>query len=249
MTVLSFTKMQAQGNDFVILDMRINPLPDLGAEFIRKITKRRYGIGCDQLLLMFPDTEADIRLRIFNNDGSEAENCGNGLRCVASLLLEEVGGGGPSALSIRIADRMVRAEKLQNRIRIHMGAATVTSYNDSHADVEIGNPHRVFFEALETFPEDRNIEIISGRIGDDVYVDIIERGAGHTLACGSGACAIAAAIWAMEKHTRPQTIHMSGGHVVVSGTPDSVVLEGTVSLVFTGEYHILSGEISGNQSV
>jgi len=240
MNPLPFTKMQAQGNDFVILDGRTSELPELTREFVRGISERRYGIGCDQLLAILSDDKADIQLRIFNNDGSEAGNCGNGLRCVASLLLDK----GPSTLSIRIIDRIVRVEKSNDRIRVHMGAATVTDRTDSHVDVEIGNPHRIFFETTEKFPEDRNIEIISGQIGDDVYVDIIERGAGHTPACGSGACAVAAAIWSTEEHTRPQTIHMHGGDVVVSGTPDSMILEGPVSLVFTGEYHIPSHHAS-----
>jgi len=234
-TAIPFSKMQAQGNDFVILDGRAYSLPPLTDEFVRKITERRYGIGCDQLLVMLPDDEADIHLRIFNSDGSEAENCGNGLRCVASLLL---GDDDIPGMSLRIADRTVRAEKHQGQVRVHMGAATIISHGDSYVDVRIGNPHRVFFEAVEEFPEDKNIEIISGRISDDVYVDIIERGTGHTPACGSGACAIATAIWSMDKHTRPQIIHMPGGDVVVSGTPDSIILEGTVSFVFAGEYRI-----------
>jgi len=234
MNMLPFTKMQAQGNDFVILDGRIDTLPELTREFVRRISERHYGIGCDQLLAIFPDNDADIHLRIFNNDGSEAENCGNGLRCIASLLLND----DKSTLSIRITDRIVRTEKHHNRIRVYMGGATVTNRTGSHIDIEIGNPHRVFFESTEKFPEDRNIEIISGQIGDDAYVDIIERGAGHTLACGSGACAVAAAIWTVEEHARPLTVHMPGGDVVVSGAPDAIMLEGSVSLVFTGKYCI-----------
>lgn len=233
MSTLTFTKMQAQGNDFVILDARANNLPKLTREFVRNISERRYGIGCDQLLILFPDDDADIRLRVFNNDGSEAENCGNGLRCVASLFLN---GDNPPAISIKMENRLIQAEKNGDRIRVHMGAATIIEHTERHVDIDIGNPHRVFFEATETFPDDRNIEIISGQIGDDVYVDIIERGAGRTPACGSGACAITTAIWLLERHTRPQTIHMSGGDVEVSGTPDSIILEGTVALVFTGEY-------------
>ncbi len=233
MNTLTFTKMQAQGNDFVILDARVNQLPELTHAFVRKISERRYGIGCDQLLILFPDDDADIRLRIFNNDGSEAENCGNGLRCVASLLLND---DNPPVFSIKMMDRLVQAEKNGDRIRVHMGAATITEHAEKHVDINIGNPHRVFFEATEAFPDDRNIEIISGQIGDDVYADIIDRGEGRTPACGSGACAIATAIWIVERHTRPQTIHMPGGDVVVSGTPDSIILEGTVALVFTGEY-------------
>jgi len=234
MNMLPFTKMQAQGNDFVILDGRTNPLPELTRELVRRISERHYGVGCDQLLAIFPDDGAGIHLRIFNNDGYEAENCGNGLRCIAGLLLND----DKSTLPIRIADRIVRTERHHHQIRVHMGAATVTDRTDSHIDIEIGNPHRVFFEGTEKFPEDRNIEIISGQIGDDAYVDIIERGTGHTLACGSGACAVAAAIWTVEEHTRPLTVHMPGGDVVVSGAPDAIMLEGTVSFVFSGKYRI-----------
>jgi len=104
--------------------------------------------------------------------------------------------------------------------------------------VDIGNEHRVFFEAIEEFPQDRNIEIISGQIADDVYVDIIERGTGHTPSCGSGACATAVAIWHQDAHQRPQRIHMPGGMVTVSGTPDDVCLEGPVSFVYEGEFRL-----------
>jgi len=235
MSILTFTKMQAQGNDFVILDARANMLPELTCAFVRNICERRYGIGCDQLLLLFPDDDANIRLQIFNNDGSEAENCGNGLRCVANLLLN---GDKPPMMSIKMMDRLVQAEKSGNQIRVHMGAANVTAHTESYVDIDIGNPHRVFFANTEELPDDRNIEIISGQVGDNVYADIIERGAGRTPACGSGACAIATAIWVVDKHTRPQTIHMPGGKVVVSGTPGSIILEGPVARVFTGEYHI-----------
>lgn len=231
MSPLPFIKMQAQGNDFVILDGRKTELPELTAEFVRQITERRYGIGCDQLLVLLATKKADARLRIFNNDGSEAGNCGNGLRCVANVLLEE---GSATSVNIELNDRIVIAEQGGHGVRAHMGAAKVTDSTEAHVDVEIGNPHRVFFEATEDFPSDRNIEIVSGRIADNVYIDIIERGVGHTPACGSGACAVAAAIWSTEDHNRPLTIHMPGGEVHVSGGLDDIVLEGEVSHVFDG---------------
>lgn len=230
---LPFTKMQAQGNDFIILDGRHTELPALNETFVRTICERRYGVGCDQLLLLAPFDKADASLRIFNNDGSEAANCGNGLRCVADLLMCETG---RTELRIALADRIVRAGRSQHGVRVEMGEAVVTGRSEAHVDVHVGNLHRVFFEATEEFPDDCNIEIVSGRVADHLYIDIIERGAGRTPACGSGACAAAAAIWHLEGHQRPQTVEMPGGSVIVSGTRDNIVLEGSVRRTFTGIY-------------
>jgi len=232
---LPFTKMQAQGNDFIVLNGLEHDLPECSNEFVRTIAERRYGIGCDQLLILTPSKDADAHMRIFNNDGTEAANCGNGLRCVGALLLESLN---KESVSIALNDRIVIAKKTERGIAVEMGAAQITSQTDAHVDVEIGNPHSVFFEAVESFPEDRNIEIVTGQVADHVYIDIIERGSGRTSACGSGACATAAAVWHVEKHTRPQTIEMPGGTVLVSGSPENLTLEGTVETVFTGEYQL-----------
>jgi len=234
MTALPFTKMQAQGNDFIILNGLNHTLPQLSEAFVRTITERRYGIGCDQLLVLEASDLADAGMRIFNNDGSEAANCGNGLRCAGEFLMSD---SGSDQVSIALADRIVRAER-NNGIRIEMGAAIISAQTDAHIDVEIGNPHSVFFEAVEEFPVDRNVEIITGQIADHVYVDIIERGSGHTPACGSGACATAVAIWHAESHVRPLTIEMPGGILHVSGTADHLILDGVVSKTFEGVFSL-----------
>jgi len=232
--MVPFTKMQAQGNDFIVLNALEDDLPALSDEFIRTITERRYGIGCDQLLVLLPSKAADAAIRIFNNDGSEAANCGNGLRCVADLLMSELD---VTELTIALADRIVCASYGKHGVRVEMGEIEIQAQTDAHVDIQIGNPHAVFFEATESFPHDRNIEMITGQIADHVYIDIIERGAGRTLACGSGACATAAAIWHLEKHNRPLTIEMPGGKVTVSGNLDNVILEGSVAIAFTGHYY------------
>jgi len=227
--------MQAQGNDFIILNGLIDALPELSQAFVRRITERRYGIGCDQLLVLQQSEQADAAVRIFNNDGSEAANCGNGLRCVGELLMQQTG---KAQVSIALADRIVLSSRTANSIRVDMGAAIITAHNDSHVDVDIGNPHSVFFETVEAFPADRNVEIVTGQVADHVYIDIIERGAGPTPACGSGACATAAAIWHAEQHNRPLTIAMPGGEVTVSGTIDHLILEGPVKQTFAGSFSL-----------
>ncbi|ATX82569.1 diaminopimelate epimerase [Mariprofundus ferrinatatus] len=235
MSSVPFTKMQAQGNDFVVLNGLSCELPELTDTFVRQITERRYGIGCDQLLVLENCASADASLRIFNSDGSEAANCGNGLRCVGELLMHD---SGKESISIKLADRTVTASRGETGVRVEMGAATITDQTDAHVDVEIGNEHRVFFEATEKFPTDRNVEIVTGQVVDHIYIDIIERGAGRTPACGSGACATAAAVWAVEGEVRPLKIEMPGGEVIVSGSIDNVILEGIVSKTFEGQFSI-----------
>jgi len=231
-TTLPFVKMQAQGNDFVILNGMKDVLPELNEAFTRNICERRYGVGCDQLLVLLPHNDSDAFMRIFNADGSEAANCGNGLRCVGDLLMRQLN---RDEVTIALPGRNVTARRSESGIAVEMGAASVTDQTEAHVDIDIGNLHRVFFEATEHFPEDRNIEIVTGQVADHVYLDIIERGAGRTLACGSGACAATAAIWQVDGHTRPQSIEMPGGEVIVSGSPENLILEGSVETVFTGK--------------
>jgi len=232
---LPFTKMQAQGNDFIILNGLNRTLPELSEAFVRAISERRYGIGCDQLLVLQPCDHADASMRIFNNDGSEAGNCGNGLRCVGEYLMTAAN---TDRVSIALTDRIVHAKRSDQGVRVDIGSASIGRQTDAHIDVEIGNPHSVFFEAVEQFPTDRNVEIVTGQVADHVYIDIIERGVGHTPACGSGACATAVAIWHAEAHIRPLTIEMPGGTVCVSGSPENLILEGSVSQTFEGVYSL-----------
>jgi len=232
---LSFVKMQAQGNDFVILDGLHDDIPHLDQQDILNITERRYGVGCDQLLVLRPDDDCDVRMIIFNTDGSEAKNCGNGLRCVADLLLRRMH---RDTLLIALADRQVMVERGEHGVRVQMGTAVITDVQETHTDVDVGNEHRVVFELLEeeAFPADKNIEIVTGQIADRVYIDIIERGVGPTRACGSGATATAAAVWHREGHRNPLTIEMPGGEVFVSAIGDDLWLEGPVTEVFRGVY-------------
>ncbi len=230
-----FVKMQAQGNDFVILDALHDDIPALDTRQICNITERRYGIGCDQLLWLEKAENADARMRIFNTDGSEAMNCGNGLRCAADLLMRRLH---RQQLRIALPDRTVQAMYSEHGVRVCMGQARIEDACKTHSDVHIGNRHRVLFALAgeDELPHDRNVEIITGHIADHVYIDIIELGVGPTRACGSGASATAAAIWQREDHERPLTIEMPGGQVLVTRQDDQLWLEGRVAEVFHGVY-------------
>ncbi|MBF0281543.1 MAG: diaminopimelate epimerase [Zetaproteobacteria bacterium] len=238
MPLFPFVKMQAQGNDFIIIDGLNHPIPHLDTPTIRTLTDRRLGIGCDQLLVLTKTAAVDAFLTIYNQDGSQAMNCGNGLRCVGDYLLRQLN---QPQCTLAIHDRTIQAERTDIGIRVAMGNAVITEENVHHIDLNIGNRHRVFFDAMESITEassTHNIEIITGQVGNHAWIEIIERGVGPTLACGSGACAVTAAIWHRDQHNEPQTIEMPGGQVVVSGTPKMMLLEGAVSRVFTGEFEI-----------
>ncbi|MDQ6963313.1 MAG: diaminopimelate epimerase, partial [Mariprofundales bacterium] len=135
---------------------------------------------------------------------------------------------------IAIADRIVTASRDGDSVVVDLGRAEVTCCDEHHADVTIGNHHRVYFDVTEELDATRNIEIITGSSGDHLWIDIIERGAGRTPACGSGAAAAAVAWWQLQHAVVPLTIEMPGGEVQVSGSPQSVRLSGVVNTVFCG---------------
>ncbi len=224
--------MQAQGNDFVILNAMIDTLPELTQTFITKICHRHIGIGCDQLLVLQPHDTADALMLIYNADGSKAANCGNGLRCIGDLLMKQLK---QDEVSIALPDRIVTAKQTDKGIAVVMGNADIEDVAEDYTDVLIGNPHRVYFKHAQVCPE-RNVEIISDYDENHVDIRIIERGAGETLACGSGACATAVAVWQKLGRVSPLIIQMPGGNVHVHQADGQLILTGMVTYVFDGQY-------------
>jgi len=229
---IPFVKMQAQGNDFVILNGIVDTLPELTQAFITKLCHRHLGIGCDQLLVLLPHHTADALMVIYNADGSKAANCGNGLRCVGDLLMRQTG---KPQVSIALADRIVSAKHTADGVQVVMGEFEIEKVTKDYVDILIGNPHRVYFNHVQACPE-RNVEIISDYDENHANIRIIERGAGETLACGSGACATAAAVWQKLGHVSPLMIQMPGGNVYVHQAGTQLLLTGIVTYVFDGHY-------------
>ncbi|MDX8383081.1 MAG: diaminopimelate epimerase [Ghiorsea sp.] len=229
---IPFVKMQAQGNDFVILNGLQDRLPALDSAMISQICNQHWGIGCDQLLVLQQHDHADALMLIFNADGSQAANCGNGLRCVGDVLMRKTG---KKQVTIALADRLVSATQTALGIAVNMGKAVVEHIAEDYTDINMGNPHRVYFSNAQACPE-RNVEIIADYDAKQASIRIIERGTGETLACGSGACATAAAIWQKLNSSAPLSIVMSGGVVKVALKHHDIYLEGSVKHVFAGEY-------------
>jgi diaminopimelate epimerase len=274
---LSFVKMHGLGNDFVVLDGVRQPI-SLTTEQVRFLADRHFGIGCDQLLLVEPAPTPDtlFRYRIFNADGGEVEQCGNGARCFARFVRDE---GLTDATTIPVmtaSGRIVLHVEDNGEVTVDMGVprlepaeipfeapARAMSYplavhGEIHviSAVSMGNPHAVLrvedvdsapvetlgpaIESHPRFPKRVNVGFMQVLAPDHIRLRVYERGAGETLACGTGACAAVVAGrlhgWLVDtvKVDLPGgrlTIHWQGEgrHVLMTG-PATRVFEGRITL-------------------
>lgn len=270
-----FLKMHGLGNDFVVLDARGRAL-DLTVPRRRAIADRRLGVGCDQLIVLEPptDAEADVFMRIYNPDGSEAQACGNATRCVASVVMDE---HKSDDVTIQTVAGLLESQKVGRGanglpvISVDMGLVRMDwreipvakACDTNHMPVglgplqdpvgtNVGNPHATFFvddlasipitelgpklEHDPFFPERVNVGVAQ-IIGENrLRLSVWERGAGLTLACGSGACA--AGVAAARRGLTGRTVDV----VVEHGTltiewlrDDHVSMTGGISLAYRGE--------------
>jgi len=251
---LPFIKMHGLGNDYIFIDC----FPKTTAEYIAKtdlpalarhVSDRHFGIGSDGLVLIMPSKDADAKMRIFNADGSEAEMCGNAIRCVGKYLYE-------SALcrnvqlqietlaGIRFLSLQVSHGRVE-QVTVNMGRPVIQPESIQvgmdpigYTSVNMGNPHAVFFrDDLAKLPVNTNIEFVRVRNRHEIDVRVIERGSGETLACGTGACAAAVAAIYHGLTERTVTVHLPGGDLSIQWNAASspVFMTGPATEVFCGE--------------
>lgn len=269
---LKFTKMHGLGNDFVVFDA-INQRVALSEEQIRHIAHRRFGIGCDQVLLVEPPRlpGTEFHYRIFNADGSEVEQCGNGARCFARFVREQ-GLTQNDVIDVGTAAGPIRLFIEGEQVRVNMGAPVleperipfvadrrqpgyrieVEGQRLEIGAVSMGNPHAVLrvddvasapvrrlgplLESHPRFPERVNVGFMAVRAPDEIDLRVYERGAGETLACGTGACAAVVAGRLQGLLGETVTVHLRGGDLVVSwkGGSEPVWMTGPATTVFEG---------------
>ncbi len=274
---LRFTKMHGLGNDFVVIDA-ISQQVRLTPERIRAIADRHFGVGCDQVLVVqSPETPvADFRYRIFNSDGGEVENCGNGARCFALFVRQrQLTGkkvicvetaGGPMTLRVRDDDQVSvdmgipRLDPDQIPFSATAAAATypleVGSETLEISAVSMGNPHAVCvvgnldhypveilgpqIENHVRFPNRVNAGFMEILSRDAVKLRVYERGAGETLACGTGACAAVVAGRLRGLLDSRVAVTLPGGTLTVEWEGDGhpVVMTGPATSVFHGQIKI-----------
>ncbi len=258
---LPFFKMHAQGNDYIYFDFTDEPVPDLPFDTLAAaLSERRFGVGADGIVLILPPNDAkhDVRMRIFNADGSEAEICGSALRCITGWLGTRLEKDEIVIETIAGVKKGVVIEKTPQLITsISMGKPRLVAEHKVQGyvglEIDMGNPHFVIFdeqgplkeiirigpmiERDEQFTHGVNVHLAIVENPTSVHIGIWERGSGPTLACGSGACATAYAGIRLGKLAGETIeVHQPGGMVQVSFDEETqeITLSGEVSFVFTG---------------
>ncbi|MEY2701211.1 MAG: diaminopimelate epimerase [Pseudomonadota bacterium] len=274
---IRFTKMQGLGNDFVVIDA-VTQTVALDTAKVRRLADRHYGVGCDQILLVEPCDVPGFafRYRIFNADGSEVSQCGNGARCFARFVrdkglaagddIDVLTAAGPMRLSLQSGgdvcvnmgipvhapERIPLAMDYESRVYSIM----LEDGSVSFGAVSMGNPHAVILvdsidvapvqqqgalmESHRIFPERANIGFMQIVNRQEVRLRVFERGAGETLACGSGACA--AMVVGRELGLLDERVQVSlpGGRLVIewSGRGQPVFMTGPAETVFEGQINL-----------
>lgn len=269
---IPFLKMHGAGNDFVVFDNRSGTLAFSEAERIA-IADRRFGIGCDQIVLLETSRVATVFMRLYNSDGGEVSACGNATRCVGWLVMEE---GSAKEATIETRAGILHCKRAgEFAVEVDMGAPKF-GWQDiplareldtmqlslregavcNAVAVSMGNPHAVFFvddvdsvdlhrvgpqfEHDAIFPERANIEVAKVLDRRSIKLRVWERGAGETLACGTGACATAVAARLKGLVDERVDIHLPGGTLTIEWNGSSqkdastVLMTGPVDVVYEG---------------
>ncbi len=256
---IKFTKMHGIGNDYIFINCFAENLKNIDLKDLAiKMSDRHFGIGSDGIILIMPaeSKENDFRYRIFNSDGSEAEMCGNGIRCAAKYVFEY---GLTKKANLRFETKagIIKPEIVVEKgsvkdVRVNMGEPVLergkipmlgqkgTVVNEelklegrsiNVTCVSMGNPHCVIlvedtefkgFDELgkkienhKAFPNGTNVEFVQIMNQKEIKMRVWERGAGETLACGTGACASVVACVLNKKTERDVVVHLKGGNIQV----------------------------------
>ena len=275
--LLNFTKMHGLGNDFVVIDA-INQQLQLSGEQSRRIADRHFGVGCDQILLIEKPHTADTEFyyRIYNADGSEVEQCGNGARCFARFVREQ-GLTTSDVIDVGTAKGTIRLYLEENdQVRVNMGQPVLEpsaipfiadeqqptySIQVGQQQLEItalsmGNPHLVtlvddidgaalerlgpLLERHPLFPQRVNAGFMTINSRTEIQLRVYERGAGETLACGTGACAAVVSGHLRNLLDERVLVHLRGGDLVISwaGPGEPVWMTGPATTVFHGSMNL-----------
>lgn len=250
--MLSFGKYQGAGNDFLLIDHRA---PHFSPSLVPLLCNRKYGVGADGVILLENDSQADFRMRIFNSDGSEAESCGNGLRCLLRFISDL--GFPKQNYQIATHDRIVQAGFKGDQIWVQMGQALHLEkhFLEGHEiyALNTGVPHAVLFSESADFlslarkirhhevfqPSGTNVNI--AWIGNDgkMYARTFERGVeGETLACGTGAAAVGYIASIYKGFSNPIQVCFAGGVIEIEVEGNEITLIGDARSVFEGEIKI-----------
>ena len=283
--MIKFTKMEGLGNDYVYVDCTKQNLEN-ASNLAKIISDRHFGVGSDGLILIESSKKADFRMQMFNSDGTEAEMCGNGIRCVGkyvydkgltdktTLKIETL--AGIKVLNLNVEDGKVKTVKVdmgepildyklipakdgkvyksRDGIKFYKVNINIEGDLKELTCVSMGNPHGIDFannieklkiekfgpiiEVDEHFPNKVNAEFIEILDKHNIKMRVWERGAGETLACGTGACASVVASFLNGYTERNVTVELLGGKLEIEWNKEDnhVYMTGPAETVFEGEY-------------
>ena len=279
MNMIEFVKMHGLGNDYVYIDA-INQNINNRSELAKKVSDRHFGIGSDGMILICKSDIADFRMQMFNSDGTEAEMCGNGIRCVGKFVydngytnkenIEIETLAGVKKLKLFVQNGKVEKVKVDmgepilepNKIPVISNEEPVKNLNLNILDrnykftcVSMGNPHAITFidedvnefdiekygklvEVNEVFPQRTNVEFLNIINKNTIKMRVWERGAGETLACGTGACASAVASFLNNFTERKVTVELLGGNLEIEWNEEDnhIYMTGPATTVYKGIY-------------
>ncbi len=276
---MNFTKMHGLGNDFIVIAGE-NRLPDNAPQLAIDLCNRNFGIGADGLVYILPSAKADFMMRIINSDGSEAEQCGNAIRCVAKYVYDhglvdrarteitiETIGAGAQKVQLNTDNGKVATVRVDMGEPILQGTQVPTTVDQDQVidypievdgrefrftAVSMGNPHCVIYvddavhfdlhtwgpklEVHPLFPRKTNVEFVTVKSRDYADMRVWERGAGPTLACGTGACATLVASVLNGLTDRKATVSLKGGNLLIEWNEEDnhVYMTGPAQEVFKG---------------
>ena len=274
--MIKFTKMQGLGNDYVYIDA-IHQKIENESSLAQFVSNRHFGIGSDGLILICKSDVADFKMRMFNSDGSEAEMCGNGIRCVGKFVYDK---GFTDKTTVTIETLAgIKTLELNTKdgkvetVKVDMGEPILTPkeipvISDEEpvknlmleaegrkfkiTCVSMGNPHAItevedtekfdvekygkVLEVDKAFPNKTNVEFIQIVDKNHVKMRVWERGAGETLACGTGACATAVACYLNGKTDRNVEVELLGGKLYIEWNEENnhIYMTGPAVTVFEG---------------
>ncbi|MBT8427980.1 MAG: diaminopimelate epimerase [Erythrobacter sp.] len=261
---IPFIKMHGLGNDFVVLDAREQALPEITSRVAAALADRNVGIGCDQLILLEPSENADLRMRIFNADGGEVGACGNATRAVALLhgseaTIETAGGmlavsPGEGGASVDMGEPRFGWDDIPLAYPMDTLSMPVSwEVLEDPGAVNVGNPHVIAFvddtdavpldrlgpeiEKDPLFPERVNVNVATVESRSRIRLRVWERGAGLTRACGTGACATAVQAIRRKLVDSPVTVALPGGELNIAWQPGGTIsMTGPATEAFRGTF-------------
>ncbi|MBR2968160.1 MAG: diaminopimelate epimerase [Clostridia bacterium] len=255
-----FYKLQGAGNDYIFVDCFDNSIDDKSKLAI-KMSDRHFGIGGDGVIFLYPSFTADVRMRMFNSDGSEGAMCGNAVRCIGRLFYDNYAKANVT-VETNSGIKTVSYDEEKDLFTVNMGKPTfsdeinkpifVSGKQYNYTFVNMGNPHCVIFvsdvkrikratmEAIQShsfFPGGINVEFV--QIAEDgLNVRVCERGSGETLSCGTGACAaVAASVKCGLLQPKSEVkVSLLGGDLIVKYS-ENIYLTGNAEKVYEGDYY------------